>query len=99
MTSINLSDLCYALDGYTVVLCSEYKAKVKHSKHVVAVTFISLGGIFVFGCFVTWVYKKWSSHRSAMKLRRRMIDIESPMPHSNNKDIDEGSYSTCEDET
>ena len=61
MASLNISELCYANDGYSVVNCAKYHSNMNNTTLVIAIVFGSMGGIIGLTClclFVDWAKKK-----------------------------------------
>lgn len=86
MISINLNDLCYARDGYTVVNCSEYERITNEaSKSLIIILCATFGGLGLFCiCLLKLCDYYEDSDQQFHAFKLNTIDEET-------------DYSTCDD--
>lgn len=74
MNSINITDLCYANDGFTIVHCMKYKNSQEELKTVLAWVFGTFGVLFGFvflSLIIETLYKKYKPQDECLPITPR----------------------------
>lgn len=88
MTSINLDDLCFANDNFTVVHCNEYNKTLDKFESIVIVCIMIFGGIIGACALIITCLNKWEDRARIQTRTHHITDIESQSATE---------YSTCDD--